>query len=84
MWRTLRILFGVPDLKTECAIRVEKEYGKDTVDDFIKLYDKINSGIPVSFIESIAMIDIVEKTRKDLKGRTILGRMSKLFSKENK
>ena len=84
MWRALRILFGVPDLKTECVRRVESEYGKETVDDFIILYDNINSGTPVSFIEAIAMIDIIEKTRNDLRGRTLFGRIMKRFSKENK
>ena len=84
MWRELRILFGIPDLKTECVRRVESEYGKETVDDFIRLHDDINSGTPVSFIEAVAMIDIVEKTKKDLRDRTLFRRIMKKFSKENR
>jgi len=84
MLAKLKELFGIYDLKAECAKRAEEEFGKEGAAEVIDLYDKINSGIPVSFLDAISMIEFVEKTKRDLRSKTLAYKIEKLFKKETK
>lgn len=75
MWTKIKLLLGIYNLRDACADKVAEEFGEEAVPDFLQLYDSINSGIPVNIDVSIAVIDIVEKTKKELKQQTLLARM---------
>lgn len=57
----------IHDLRHRCAMHVEETMGKECVPEFLDLYDKIERGTPVSPLEAVAVIEIVEKIKKQMK-----------------
>lgn len=66
-WGRLRGKSDIHDLRSRCAKHVEETMGKECVPDFLDLYDKIGRGTPVSPLEAVAVIEIVEKIKKQMK-----------------
>lgn len=77
----IKRLLGIFNIRDECQKMVAKEYGVECVDDFIRLYDNINNGIPVAFEEAIAVTEIVGRTKRELREKTIWHIMKRRFCK---
>ena len=77
----IKALFGIYNLRDECAKKAQAQYGDNAVKDFLRLYDSVNAGKPIMLLEAFAVIDIVETTKKELKSRTIFGIAKKLLAK---
>lgn len=75
MWSRIKLWFGIYDLRSECAKRVNDTMGKEAAEDFLSLYDAINSGTPVSFIEASTVIHIVEETKSEMRAKSLFGKM---------
>lgn len=75
MWSKIKSWFGIYDLRSECAKRVNDTMGKEAAEDFLSLYDAINSGTPVSFVEASTVIHIVEETKSEMKAKSLFGKM---------
>ena len=75
MWSKIKLWFGIYDLRSECAKRVNDTMGKEAAEDFLSLYDAINSGTPVSFVEASTVIHIVEETKSEMKAKSLFGKM---------
>lgn len=75
MWSKIKSWFGIYDLRSECAKKVNGTMGKEAAEDFLSLYDAINSGTPVSFIEASTVIHIVEETKSEMRAKSLFGKM---------
>ena len=75
MWSKIKSWFGIYNLRSECARRVNDAMGKEAAEDFLSLYDAINSGTPVSFIEASTVIHIVEETKSEMRAKSLFGKM---------
>ena len=75
MWSKIKSWFGIYNLRSECAKKVNDAMGKEAEKDFLILYDAINSGTPVSFIEATTVIQIVEETKSEMRAKSLFGKM---------
>lgn len=65
-FRKFRGKTGLYDLRAELAKWVEKNLGKEYVDEALDSYDKIQSGVPMGgFVETAAFLDLVERVKSD-------------------
>lgn len=65
-FRKFRSKTGLYDLRAELAKWVEKNLGKEYVDEALDSYDKIQSGVPMGgFVETAAFLDLVERVKSD-------------------
>lgn len=54
------------DLRCACIDKYSKEFGEEAGEEFGRMYDSINRGIPIGgFLETIAFLDMVEKVKKE-------------------
>ena len=77
LFRKTRRLLGLAELREEFAGRVRSQFGEDAVDDFLAIYDRINSGTPVGFGEAIVVVHLVEETKDELRKATIFSRLAR-------
>ncbi len=75
MWKKLKELFGIYDLRAESAERCAADLGEATRGEYLKLYDAVNSGTAIHFVEAILVIHYVEEAKRDMRARTLLGRL---------
>lgn len=75
MWSKIKLWLGIYNLRSECAKKVNAEIGKEAEEDFLSLYDAINSGTPVSFIEAATVVHIVEETKAEMRAKSLFGKM---------
>jgi len=73
-------IFGIYDLKEEGKKWVERELGKDYVNEFVVKYENINRGIPIgSYVETIIFIDMVERIRAECEAKNIFKKIKRFF-----
>lgn len=77
----IKLFFGIYNLRNECAKRAVMEMGEEAKEDFLRLYDDINSGTPVSFIEASAVIHIVEETKVEIRNKTFFGKIKNFLKR---
>ena len=52
------------DLRRACIDKYSKEFGEEAGEEFERMYDSINRGIPIGgFLETIVFLDMIEKVR---------------------
>lgn len=73
--KKIMMALGLYDLKAACKDHVSDTMGPECVPEFEELYDKINRGTPVDMLEAVAVIEIVETVKKQMRGRTIWHRL---------
>lgn len=77
----LVLALGVADLRRECARHVADTMGAEYVPEFDELYEKIGRGVPVSLVEAITVVEIVETVKKQLHEKNIWYRLKAWCSK---
>lgn len=54
------------DLRQACIDKYSKEFGEEAGEEFGRMYDSLNSGIPIGgFLETAALLDMIEKVKKE-------------------
>ena len=67
LFKKLRQKHGLYNLRSEVAKWVEKNIGKEYVDEALEKYDNINSGIPIGgFTETVIFLDMIERVKKEM------------------
>ena len=65
--KKIRMKHGWYNLRKALAKWVEKNIGKEWVNEALEKYDKINQGIPIGgFVETAVFIDMVERVKAEL------------------
>lgn len=65
-FRKFRGKVGLYDLRSELAKWVEKNFGKEYVEEALDNYDKIQSGVPMGgFVETAVFLDLIERVKSD-------------------
>ena len=55
------------DLREKIAVWVEKNLGKEFVEDALDKYDKVNEGVPIGdFLETVIFLDMIERIKKEI------------------
>ena len=67
LFSKFRKKYGLYNLRKEVARWVEKNIGREYVDEALEKYDKINSGVPIGgFEETIVFIDMIERIKHNI------------------
>lgn len=67
IFKRFRMKFGLYNLRSELAKWVEKNIGKDYVNEALEKYDAINSGIPIGgFAETAVFLDMIERVKNEM------------------
>ena len=67
LFKRFRKKQGLYDLRKTVAKWVEKNLGKEYVDEALDKYDKVNRGIPIGgILYTIAFLDMVERVKAEL------------------
>ena len=67
LFKRFRKKQGLYDLRKTVAKWVEKNLGKEYVDEALDKYDKVNRGIPIGgILDTIAFLDMVERVKAEL------------------
>lgn len=73
-------LFGIYNLKEEGRKWCVREFGEQYESEFVEKYEAINRGIPIGgFYETVVFLDMVKTIKCELKEKTIVHRIKKLF-----
>ena len=64
--RKFRGKVGLYDLRAELAKWVDRNLGKEYVEEALDNYDKIQSGVPMGgFAETAVFLDLIERVKSD-------------------
>lgn len=67
LFKNLRKKWRIRNLRAEVAKWVEKNLGKEWVNEALEKYDKINCGIPIGgFFETVVFLEMIEQIKSEL------------------
>lgn len=66
LFKRFRKKHGLYDLRKEVAAWVEKDIGAEYVDEALDKYDKLNSGVPIGWLqETIVFLHMIDQIKAE-------------------